>query len=363
MNKKFDVILVGAGMAGLGTALGLAALKKKVLVISRSGLKGESSPAAGGILDPLLEMKPGSFFFPFCMKAFRAWPSDIKKLEKQAGQKTGYRACGMLYAALSEKDEKILNGRWKWQKKSGVRVQKLNRPQILNKEKLFSKNVRSGLFYPEIGRVQPRRLLKVMTNAAKKAGVKFVLANSPAQIKIHNGRAAGVMAGGDFYAAPAVVNAMGSWAGPTVPVKPARGQILILKKNNLKIRNILHTVDGGYIVPWDPGTLLVGSTVEMAGFKPKVTAAGRKLVRAKNERLVPVLSKCKEVDSWAGLRPFPKDRLPLIGASRMPGLFIAGGYYRSGILIGLYAGRLLARGIVSGKMPQELKRLDPKRFS
>lgn len=368
-KNNFDVIIAGAGMAGLGTAIALAALNQKVLVVSREKLKGESSPAAGGILDPLLEMNPGSFFLPFCMKAFRSWPADIRDLEKKSGMKIGYEACGMLYAALSEKDQQILKQRYSWQKKLGLSINWLKRDELLKKEPLLSPEVLAGLFYPEIGRVQPRRLLKVLMEAARRAGVKFLFLPGPSKIEMKNGKISGVRAGGKFYSSSAVVNATGSWAGvkqglgPAVPVKPAKGQILVLEKGKNKIKNILHTVDGGYIVPWDKNSLLIGSTVEFEGFKPEVTSKGRRIVREKNQRLVPALKQCAEIDSWAGLRPFPADRYPLIGASRIPGLYRAAGYYRSGILIGLYAGKLLARGIVSGKMPAELKPLDPERFS
>lgn len=374
MGKKtqinsFDVIIAGAGMAGLGTALALAALKRKVLVVTRKSVKGESSPAAGGILDPLLEMKPASFFLPFCMRAFRSWPKELRFLEKKTGLKIGYQKNGVLYAALSLKDEKILASRYRWQKKIGIKTQWMTRKECLKKEPLLSLNVRAGLFYPEIGRVQPRILLKVLSAAARKLGVQFCYTDEFPKVKIQKGEVAGIQAGSIFYSAPAVVNATGSWAGnsqglgPAVPVKPARGQILILKKGKLKIKNILHTVDGGYIVPWDPDSLLIGSTVEFSGFKPEVTSLGRKIIREKNQRLVPSLAACEEMDSWAGLRPFPKDRYPLIGPTRIPGLYMAAGYYRSGILIGLYAGKLLARGIVSGKMPTELRLLDPRRFN
>lgn len=368
-KNNFDVIVAGAGMAGLGTAIALASLNKKVIVISRKKMKGESSPAAGGILDPLLEMNPGSFFLPFCMKAFRSWPADIRSLEKKSDMKIGYEACGMLYAALSKEDENVLKRRYVWQKKLGLSIKWMDRAELLKKEPLLSKNVLSGLFYPEIGRVQPRKLLRVMTKAAARAGVKFLFAASSPKIETENGKVSGVRVRNKFYSASSVVNATGSWAGlkqglgPEVPVKPAKGQILVLRKGKLKIKNILHTVDGGYIVPWDKDSLLIGSTVEFKGFKPEVTAKGRRIVREKNQRLVPALKKCAEIDSWAGLRPFPADRYPLIGASRIPGLYLAAGYYRSGILIGLYSGKLLARGIVSGKMPTELKPLDPERFN
>ncbi len=352
MSKKFDAIVLGAGMAGLGTALGLARLKKRVLVVTKKNSKGDSSPAAAGILDPLLEMKPDSAFLPFCLRAFHAWGKD--------GIRGDYKTCGMFYAAFNAAEEKKLKQRMKWQKKF-LPVSWKDRGWLLKKEPDMNPAVRGGIFYPTVGRVQPRKLLADMAAAAKKAGVHFVDAKDLPRIRVSKGKAAGVSVGKKFYEAGAVVNAAGSWAGRGIV--PARGQILVLERRNLKISTILHTVNGGYIVPWDKNNLLLGSTVEFEGFKPAVTPKGRKIIRKKNEALVPALKKSREIASWAGLRPFPKDRFPLIGPSRTPGLYMAAGYYRSGILIGSYAGRLLAKGIVSGKMPAELKPFDPRRFS
>ena len=121
-------------------------------------------------------------------------------------------------------------------------------------------------------------------------------------------------------------------------------------------------MDGGYIVPWDPGTLLLGSTVERAGFKAKTTAKGLRSIRRRTEKIVPGLKTARIVTSWAGLRPFPEDRLPIIGPAAVKGLYRAAGYYRSGILISGLAGALLARGIVTGRMPRRLKPFSPNRL-
>ncbi len=368
MKTKFDVIIAGGGVAGLGTAIAMAEEGRSVLVADVKKHRGKSSPAAGGILDPLLEMKKNSPFLPFCLSAFRAWPGDLRRLERGAGKKAGYLPCGMLYAALSSADEKNLKARYRWQKKTGFPVLWKSREWILKNEPEVHASVRSGLFYPAIGRIQPVKLLDVMKRYARKKGVRFFESNSPARLILKNKKAAGISAGRAVFEADAVINASGSWAGADFhlgfkpPVKPARGQILVVRRNNLKIRSVLHTVNGGYVVPWDQNTLLLGSTVEFAGFHPDVTSAGRESIRSKNQKLIPGLKNCRETASWAGLRPFPKDRFPLIGPTRIPGLYMAAGYYRSGILISFYAGQLLAKTVLSGKMPPMLKPFDPRRF-
>ncbi len=66
-------------------------------------------------------------------------------------------------------------------------------------------------------------------------------------------------------------------------------------------------------------------------------------------------------DEWVGSRPCTRDGLPLIGATRSPRVFAAGGHGMWGITLGPATGRLLAEQIVTGGRPAELRPFDPLR--
>jgi len=66
-------------------------------------------------------------------------------------------------------------------------------------------------------------------------------------------------------------------------------------------------------------------------------------------------------DEWVGPRPLTTDGVPLVGATRTPGVYIAGGHGMWGITLGPLTGRLLADQIVTGRTPPELRPLDPLR--
>lgn len=339
---KYDVVILGGGIAGLGVAIPLARAGKKVLVLERKNLKGQSTPAAGGILDPVLEMHPKHPLLPLCLKAAHEYPSRIRGLMRRTGMDVGYKKTGMFYAAFNAAEKKILKKREAWQKKSGLRVRWLEPAQILKREPALAKNIVGGIEYSDIARIQPKKLHQALRRDAELAGVHFSSDSGLAEGSI-------------------VVNALGSWAGlKRLPIQPVRGQIEIIR-SGLKIKTILHTVNGGYIVPWDPGTYLLGSTVEFAGYKPKVTAMGLKSIRKRTEKLVPALRGAKTVETWSGLRPFSKTGLPIIGLTA-PGHYLACGYYRSGILIGMTAGELLAKNILTGKTPPLLRPFDPRKI-
>jgi glycine oxidase len=355
-KKRYDAIVVGSGVAGLGAASALAESGKKVLILSKK-MRGEASPASAGILDPFLEMKPGHPLFVLCREASRNYPAFIKKLG--GSKRAGYEKTGMLYVAMNDAEERQLKKRFRWQKRTGLPVRWVSRQEVLKKNPDVVPEMRAGLFYPGIARVQPKKLIAAWVRYLKARGVRFQKMSSLPSLVMTSNKVRGVRAGRKFYEAPCVVNALGAWAGTrgfgvSAPVLPARGQILMMK-GRLRMATILHSLDGGYVVPWGKNRYLVGSNVEFCGFKPEVTREGLRDILRRNERILPALRQCRTVETWAGLRPYSKKRIPWIGPSRIPGLYMAAGYYRSGILISAAAGKLLAKAIISGKMPPLLK--------
>jgi D-amino-acid dehydrogenase len=64
---------------------------------------------------------------------------------------------------------------------------------------------------------------------------------------------------------------------------------------------------------------------------------------------------------WVGARPVTTDALPLVGATRRPGVYVAGGHGMWGVTLGPVTGRLLAEQITTGKQPPALIPFDPVR--
>ena len=66
-------------------------------------------------------------------------------------------------------------------------------------------------------------------------------------------------------------------------------------------------------------------------------------------------------DEWVGSRPCTADGLPLIGATRSPRVYAAGGHGMWGITLGPVTGELLAQQMVTGRRPAPLDPFDPLR--
>ena len=207
------------------------------------------------------------------------------------------------------------------------------------------------------------------------------------EVLLENGRAVGVRTAQGEYRGDAIIDAAGPWApeparsvGVHLPILPRRGQLLVTEAAGPVLGVSL--LSASYIAAkYDPsltgaldraasieqtksGTLLIGSTREFVGFDTSTTPGGRERVGANASRLVPLLSKMRMIRSFAGLRPFTPDGLPILGESRkVPGFFVAAGHEGDGIALSAVTGRLMADLITTGKTDVPLDDFQMERFS
>lgn len=365
----YDILILGNGIAGLGCAISLARAGQRVVVVGNKHIRGEATMASAGILDPLLAMKRGSPLLKLALAAFSDYPDFIRRLQRRTGIKTDFEKTGMLYLAFSKHEVALLKKWYRWQKKLPLPVKWLDPHKAMRVQSGISSRILGGLYYPSIHRVNPQKLKKAMSQEARQLGVKMVETSYQARFVFSGSSLKGIQIGRKKIFSNKTVMAAGSWSGlwnyrgKKLPVKPIRGQICIIKMKK-PVRTILHSLEGGYIVPWGKTMALLGSTVESVGFKPEVTAKGLKSIETRAAKIMPVLNQAKRVNAWSGLRPLSRDFLPVIGHSvSISNLYFATGYYRSGILIGAYVGRLLTKGILSGRMPSLLNPFHPQRLA
>jgi glycine oxidase len=123
-----------------------------------------------------------------------------------------------------------------------------------------------------------------------------------------------------------------------------------------------HVVWGGgvYLVPRG-GRLLVGATLEDAGFDTSLTKNAENWLTDRLLRVMPGLKDWAIAEHWAGLRPGSPDSLPLLGPSTISGLFVASGQYRNGILFAPAVAEMLS-GLVLER-PTDFAAFDPRRFT
>jgi glycine/D-amino acid oxidase-like deaminating enzyme len=118
-----------------------------------------------------------------------------------------------------------------------------------------------------------------------------------------------------------------------------------------------------YVVPRLDGSILVGATVEDAGFDERTTEAGIKGLLSAVHALLPVTKTARIIEARVGLRPATPDELPVIGPDpQVPGLIHASGHYRNGVLLAPITAKVIADWIVEGKTDDCLRDFRPDRF-
>ena len=216
-----------------------------------------------------------------------------------------------------------------------------------------------------------RRLVTALQAAFVGAGGDLHEQTAVDELVIDGGRCTGVLAAGECWPAAAVLVAAGSWSGMVgglpraerPPVRPVKGQMLALGAPDADyVRHVVRTPDV-YIVPKSDGRIVLGATVEEMGFNRDLTAGGvYELLKGAWEAM-PGVYDMPIVELWSGFRPGSRDDSPLLGATGVPGLYMACGHYRNGILMTPGTAVHMATLLVDGTTPEVLKPYDPRRFA
>ncbi|MFI7700974.1 FAD-dependent oxidoreductase [Nonomuraea sp. NPDC049480] len=413
-------VIVGGGIVGLSIAWRLARAGRPVTVVDPAPASG-ASHAAAGMLAPVSEVSyTEAPLLRLGMASLRLWPSFATELAEdagltatgppvgaaQGGERTAaaaadvpvagssggleigdrarrgldLRADGTLDVAFGADDLAALDELAAFMDKLELPVERLTGRECRRLEPMLAPSVRGGLLAPGDAWVDPRRVTAALLAALDRLRAPVVRA-----------RAAGLLRDGDKVVgvrleppphvpgsvpgsprrgpeppdeirAERVVLAAGAWSGELaeVPVRPVKGQIMRLRSPQpLLSRCVRGTVHGSYVylVPRGDGELVVGATQEEMGFDTRVTAGGLYELLRDARELVPGVTELEVADVVAGLRPGTPDNLPIIGPSGTPGLTLATGHHRGGVLLAP-----LTAALVSGEEGELAALCSPGRF-
>jgi glycine oxidase len=365
-----DVAVIGGGVMGCAVALRLAARGVGVTVIERGIPGAEASSAAAGILGPQMEAEAPGPLLDLGLRSRALYPALAAELRDATGIDIGYVKSGVLAVALDGAGAAELTARRAWQMARGLRVEPLPVDQLRAAEPNLSPDVRAALRFPDDAQVNARELARAFSQAAARAGARFLQGRYVRRVVIQGGAATGVELDGETLSAGAVVVAAGSWSGlvegagvPATVVRPARGQLVAIETRPPLFRHVLSVHGRGYLVPRPDGTVLAGSTVEMAGFRKEVTVGGLAQILGLAKTLVPALSDAPVTDSWSNFRPYTEDHLPVLGLTPVRGLALATGHYRNGILLAPVTAEAVASVVATGTTDIDLTPFSVTRFA
>jgi glycine/D-amino acid oxidase-like deaminating enzyme len=214
--------------------------------------------------------------------------------------------------------------------------------------------------------VDPRALTTAVWKTAKHRGVDFSSGDEVTGIGVDDGHAVGVKTIRTTFQASKIVNCAGAWSGQigphAFPTRPVKGQMLCLVMPSRSLLKHVIRSPQVYLIPRSDGRLLVGATVEEAGFDKRTDPATMQRFYHAAIELVPELRNGKILEDWAGLRPGTPDDLPILGATATPGYYVATGHFRDGILLAPITADVMA-AVMEGRVPEyDLTPFSPARF-
>jgi glycine oxidase len=236
-------------------------------------------------------------------------------------------------------------------------------------EPILDEGIAGALWAPKEAQVDNRALGDALAIALRRAGGTLIANETVVRIEVVADRAVAARTPFALYAADAFVLAAGAWSGlidglpaeAVPPVNPVKGEMLaLMPPSGAALPRHVVWGKGVYLVPRGK-RLLVGATLEDKGFDTTLTEGAENWLSARAVELMPELRRWVIDEHWSGLRPGSPDGLPLLGPSAVPGLFVATGQHRNGILFAPVVAETLCRSVLT--QPQELQPFDPRRFA
>jgi glycine oxidase len=368
--RPSDVVVVGAGIIGCAVAYELARRGVSVQLLDERPAGMGATQASAGMLAPYVEANETSPLLDFSVRSLDLFDDFVARVSADSGIPVQYRRTGTLLVASQEDRLRELQATASALSRRSVAAELIDGRSACEEEPSLAKDTLGALLIRVHGFVAAGELTRALATAAQRLGAQLIESARARRIRRK--------ADGDLVVETArgpltgntVVVAAGSWSGQIevegvsarVPVRPVRGQLLQVAWSGPALRRVTWG-ERCYLVPWEDGTMLVGATVEEAGFDERATVAGvRDLMEAACD-LVPRTWTTGFLGARVGLRPGTADDLPIIGPSSVvPNLIYATGHYRNGVLLAPITAQIVAEALLTDRIDPALEALSPARF-
>jgi len=372
-TSQRDVVVIGGGVAGAGTAYSLAVMGVRCTVIERDGVASHASGFAYGGLSGGIPNGP-QINSPLIAYSMGLYPALADALAAETDIDVQCRPRALLRLALSDDEAAALTANLAWQRaQPGYAVERLDAAQVRALEPRVAPETVGALYIEGASDVEPYRLTVALAEAAERRGAAFRTGEVTA-IHVADGRVAGVSvesaAGSERVPCGAVVVAMGPWSaaagewlGAPLPVRPLKGQILRLRAPGPPYEiSVGHGGNYAMTKPSD-GLVWCGTTEEDAGFNESRSTEARDAIAEAALRMLPALADADVALQTACLRPVTPDGAVILGpVPGVEGAYAATGGGRQGIMMGPGMAKALADLIVRGSAEIDLAPYDPGRF-
>jgi glycine oxidase len=341
-----DILIIGAGVIGLMTALECRRAGATVTLLDKSATGREASWAGGGILSPLYPWRENDAVVALHRWSVQQYSLLASELLEATAIDVELNQCGMLIAAVD--DQQLAESKLLDQK---IEFQWVDNNVLTVSHPGLNLATNRSLLLPTIAQIRNPCLLKSLKKLLIQQNVTILEQHQVTQFNFTKS--------GDYidsvqtsegrFSADNIVLTAGAWtqqlwpninADAAIPIIPVKGQMLLLKTSVGSIPSIV-LQNNQYIVPRNDGHLLVGSTVEHAGFNKVNTVSARRQLKQFFDHLYPALNHLPVIKHWAGIRP-GSNRSPIICRhTNIENLYINSGHFRNGLNLAPASARLV----------------------
>ena len=298
-----DVVIAGAGLIGLACALECERRGLQTVVLERDRPMQQASWAAAGMLAASDPANPPALS-ALAQHSIALYPAFLERVAALSGTVVPFETAWVMEQDDAAHDEVLLPAF----RAGGFR--------LLHENSL-----------------DPRKLGTAVLAAVRSSRVEL-LEHSPVLSVTETTAGIVVQTANESFSCGHFVDCTGAWSA--APVRPAKGQMLRVHApallNTAMHGNVVVRNDEIYLVPRLDGSIVIGATIEDAGFDRTVHQADLTGLVQRAESLIPAIADAPHIESWAGLRPDTPDQLPLLGRVGERRL-IATGHFRNGILL------------------------------
>jgi glycine oxidase len=340
------VLVVGGGVIGLSCASALARAGHQVTLVAPAPGRDGASWVAAGMLAPVTEVQFGeAALTTLLLEGVALWKDFATSLEHDTGRDIGFDQSGTLTVAVDSSDRAALDDLLAYQLGLGCLAHRRSASQCRTMVPSLTPALCGGIDVPGDHQVDNRALLGALVEACRGAGVRCVadsvaaVAPGPA-VRLADGSS--LSADAVLLAAGVGTAGIGGLEGAGLPpIRPVKGHIVRLGPTGpapLLTRTVRALVHGRsiYLVPRADRSVVVGATVEERGTDTTVQAGAVHQLLSDARAVVPGIDELELLEARAGLRPATPDNAPTIGWTELPGVAVATGHYRNGILLAPY---------------------------
>ena len=344
-GSTYDVAIIGGGIVGAACAAEFARERMRVVVIERDVIGGGATAAGMG---HIVVMDDSEAQFALTRYSQQLW----RDIREELPADVEFDSCGTIWVAADNDEMVEVRRKESYYGARGVPTQVLDPAALRDAEPNLRDRLAGGLLVPEDAVVYPPCAAKYFGRRAQSAGANVrsgqVVELKPGSARLENGTT--ITAGW-------IVNAGGASSPSLTPgldVKKRKGHLVITDRYPGYVRHQL--VELGYlksahsltsdsvafnVQPRRTGQLLIGSSRQYGAEHREVDPLIVQRMLARALEYMPGLGQLVAIRTWTGFRAATPDKLPIIGPSSTPGLFLATGHEGLGITTSLATAKLL----------------------